>query len=413
MRNTSKIARKKEMKSLGKKSKNITKKTKKTSTKSKTSNRWLEIKKRATGRERRDETTNNMIKLMDRLPEIYEFYKTLDEKQIIALGFYKGAGSFFQTSYLINDRPVKFEYFNHAYSSLFDIKKKKVTEEHFKFNISKLPKLVEDQTNEIIDTLNDLLTIYKCNNVPKLKNNDILFRGMSLNNKSSFIRDIKIALETDEEYIFENFMSTSLDRDVATTFSHIQYNYDDNSSAYIFVFRNLEGIPFVYMPARTRIHYEKNVYMDNINNLYEFTLPRGLVVKIEAIEQVNSEFYNKNIKYNDLRGLNRKEIEEKLLTKMYMVYCKCIRVNMKTIKKFSLTGLRWKHNHNFYYNYLYDNYEEKCLDYGRIGISDYNLDMLKAVYNNRPKFAKNGEKNINNDLNVRTITAEKLLGMDV
>ena len=248
------------------------------------------LKARITRKSARKFDVERVGKILNILPKFTKFYDKLSPNELMAVKYYKGMGSYFQSNLLANystdgkgngkgkdipQREIKFPF------SLFD-------EESFRkdifqngidlipfnnsFDIKDLQKYIETSYKARITLLNRLDKIYDRNDCPKMTGEEILFRGMRATPDT---KNLKVG----DTYLFKNFISTTIDRSVAERFSGGQC---------IFIFINMKDIPFIYMPHTKQYTNKFSTFMMEqkaLIDLSEYTLPRNLEFKIEKIEK--------------------------------------------------------------------------------------------------------------------------------
>jgi len=205
----------------------------------------------------------------------------------MAIKYYKGRGSFFQSQLLAdhrsktkddNDNKREFTFpFSLMEETRFREDISPYTNELLpftkSFDIKELPKYIETSYKARITLLNRLDKIYDKPECPRMTDNEILFRGMGMN---PLIKKLKVG----DTYLFKNFISTTVDRQIAENFS---------GGYCLFVLMGLKDIPFIYMPnSKGYGKQDFSKFMMEQNPLYDFseyTLPRNLEFKIERIEK--------------------------------------------------------------------------------------------------------------------------------
>ena len=310
------------------------------------------LKRRITRKSIRKFTVDRTSKIMNILPEFIKFYNSLDNDYIMALKYYKGPGSFFQSSLLTykpdrkkTPRKLYFPFWYsqdyHLFNDILGQKTLELLPFSYSIDITQIDAYIKKSYNARITLLNRLDEIYNMKKCPRMTGNEILFRGM---HSIPEIHKLKVG----DSYLFENFISTTIDRDVAETFS-------GGRDSCIFVLQNMKDIPFLYMPGnklRTDDKYTKFIGdVPSRWDLSEYTLPRNLEFVIERIEDnykssSSSSFTNRSIesgKYSNLlkvlrkRGLldsvesdtkdeekkseKRNAIEENIYPKVKFIYC--------------------------------------------------------------------------------------------
>jgi len=221
---------------------------------------------------------NNIISL---IPKFAKFYNKLSNKEIMALKYYKGPGSFWQTQFLTNEkipREVEFPfniYDEQSFRNDIYGEGKDVYPMLKSFDIKDIPNYIENNYKARIMLLNILDSIYNKPECPRFTGEEILFRGMTA--PPSLLK-----CKAGDSFLFKNFMSSTFDRNIAERFS----NHD-----VLLIFSDMKNIPFIYMPhdkpnVGSGTEYTKNLKNLNIlNDLSECTLPRNLEFKINRIEE--------------------------------------------------------------------------------------------------------------------------------
>lgn len=227
---------------------------------------------------------DRVSKILDILPKFVKFYNKLSPLQIIALKFYKGIGSQFQSKILSDDatsktREISFPfYYIHDRSLRSDITEfaSQYMPMSLSLDIKDIEKYVETSYKTRFSLLNVLNNIYDMPDCPKLTGIEILFRGMQYTPQ---IKKLKVG----DTYTFKNFISTTIDRNIAEKYSR---------GDCIFVLMDMKNIPFIYMPNSKDYPYDINKSFSQFmmdRNIYydfsEYTLPRNLEFKIVKIEK--------------------------------------------------------------------------------------------------------------------------------
>ena len=243
--------------------------------------KYQNIKNRFTRKDVRKYEVERVSNIISLLPKFTNFYNKLSSQELMALKFYKGAGSFWQTQLLTNEKTPREVLFpfdiweeqsfrNDIYSEGKDIYPMLKS-----FDIKDIPNYIENNYKARIKLLNTLDTIYNKKDCPHFTGEEILFRGMSAP------PSLKKCKEGDN-FLFKNFMSTTFDRNISEIFS-------GNNT--LLIFTNMKDIPFLYMPnnktnASSGINYTKNMKDLHILDDYsECTLPRNLEFTIDKIEE--------------------------------------------------------------------------------------------------------------------------------
>lgn len=246
------------------------------------------IKAKITRKSVRKFDISRVGKVIDILPKFIKFYDKLSPNEIMAIKFYKGHGSFFQ-SQLLTDHRGKNKDKNNDYAREFSFPFHLWAETRFRddispyynellpfnksFDIKELSKYIETSYKARITLLNRLDKIYDRTDCPRLTGDEILFRGMQNN---EIIKKLKVG----DKYLFKNFISTTVDRNIAERFS---------GGETMFVLMGLKDIPFIFMPNSKAYGKDKfskfMMEQEPIYDLSEYTLPRNLEFKIERIEK--------------------------------------------------------------------------------------------------------------------------------
>jgi hypothetical protein len=303
------------------------------------------LKRRITHKSIRKFTVDRTNKILDILPQFIKFYDSLDNDYIMAVKYYKVSGSFFQSSLLTykpdrKNTPRKlffpFSYYEDywLYNDILGKKTLDLLPFSYSIDITQIDAYIKKSYNARLTLLNRLDEIYNMKKCPRMIGEEILFRGM---HSIPEIHKLKVG----DSYLFENFISTTVDREVAERFS----GGDDSC---IFVLQNMKDIPFLYMPGnklRSDEKYSKFIgNLPSIWDLSEYTLPRKLEFIIERIEYnyKSSSFTHQSIqsgKYSNLlkvlkkRGLlsssdtdskdedKKSVVEENIFPKVKFIYC--------------------------------------------------------------------------------------------
>ena len=260
-----------------------------------------EIKRKVTRKHVRQHEIERVDKIVTLIPKFIKFYNKFTKDDLLALKYYKGQGSFFQTILLTNEKKPReihfpfpifqeesfrrdvYNYGNEIYPMLKS------------FDIKDTPAYIENNYRARINILNNLDKIYNKVDCPKLSGDEILFRGMEL--PASWKK-----YKEGDSFTFKNFISTSADRNIAERFS-------DHDS--MFILQGIKDIPFLYMPQNkfmesTPIDYTKKMNkLMPYNDISEYTLPRNLEFKIDTIEDgfIGPQEYS---------GWNRKQNKNRL-----------------------------------------------------------------------------------------------------
>jgi hypothetical protein len=246
------------------------------------------LKEKITRRSIRKFEIERILDISRIIPLFTKFYSLLNDNEVMALRFYKSMGSRFQSNLLARETFIKgkskelaFPFSKYDEDEFrLDILGKNNHEDYIPLSlncdIKELMPFIQNSYNTRINLLNHLDKIYDNPNCPKLVNDIILFRGMDM---SDNLRKLKVG----DTYTFENFISTTLDRNVAEA-------YTPANNGCIFIFMDLKDIPYIYMP-NSKLYYteptfSKFITQNNvISDLAEFTLPRNLEFRIEHIEK--------------------------------------------------------------------------------------------------------------------------------
>lgn len=253
------------------------------------------VKARITRKSLRKFDIERVGKIVDILPKFVKFYDKLTPNDIMAIKYYKGHGSFFQSQLLADHRGKNKDDNKREFTFPFNLRVEISFREDISpytnellpftksFDIKELPKYIETSYKARITLLNRLDKIYDKPECPRMTGEEILFRGMGMN---SLIKKLKVG----DTYLFKNFISTTVDRQVAENFSN---------SECVFVLMGLKDIPFIYMP-NSKVYGKQDfskfmMEQEPFYDFSEYTLPRNLEFKIERIEKkplnLNSEMF--------------------------------------------------------------------------------------------------------------------------
>ena len=253
---------------------------------SKTVKSFRDLDRKITRRPIREFEIDRVNKILNALPKFTKFYNSLSNDEITAIKYYKGFGSYFQSQLLSGyDKNksekmrfhIPFDYFeeNSLRIDLYGIKINNLIPFTNSLDIKDLSNYINTSYTVRIELLNRLDNIYNRVDCPKLTGDEILFRGMQANNN---IKKLKVG----DTYLFTNFISTTIDRNIAERFTSARVG-----NPCLFIFMNLKNIPFIYMP-NNKLN-ENTSYLKFMksripfNDLSEYTLPRNLEFQIEKI----------------------------------------------------------------------------------------------------------------------------------
>ena len=312
--------------------------------------KYRKIKQNISRKDVRKYEVDRVSNIISLIPQFTKFYNKLSTKEIMALKYYKGPGSFWQTDLLTNEktpREILFP-FNIWDEQSFrnDIygEGKDVYPMLKSFDIKDIPNYIENNYKARIMLLNTLDTIYNKPDCPRFTGEEILFRGMKA--PPSLLK-----CKEGDSFLFKNFMSSTFDRNIAERFS---------GQDVLLIFSDMKDIPFIYMPhnksnVSSGTEYTKNLKQLNIlYDLSECTLPRNLEFTINRIEEgmvspmqarmnmQNKGKKNKTIKtYDKLENILKRKglidskeehtddknklIEDKIFPKIKIYYCSLLK----------------------------------------------------------------------------------------
>jgi hypothetical protein len=243
--------------------------------------KYRKIKQNISRKDVRKYEVDRVSNIISLIPKFTKFYNKLSTKEIMALKYYKGYGSFWQTQFLTNEkspREVTFPFniwSEQAFRNDIYGEGKNVYPMLKSFDIKDIPNYIENNYKARIMLLNTLDTIYNNPECPRFTGEEILFRGMGA--PPSLLK-----CKAGDSFLFKNFMSSTFDRNEAERFA-----WGD----ILLIFSDMKDIPFIYMPndkpiLSSGIEYTKNLKNLSILNDYsECTLPRNLEFKINRIEE--------------------------------------------------------------------------------------------------------------------------------
>ena len=280
----------------GKTSKHTTKmKTTKMKTTAKMHNeiKHKALKRKITRKAERKYVVERVINMTKLLPKFINFYKKLKPDEVLALKYYKGYGSNFQTKLLTNEtKPIEITFpftIDETKSFEYIINNGNIINPSIpSFDFKDIPIYIYNNYNARLNMLNKLDSIFIKPQCPRLTGNEVLFRGLV---SYPSLKKCKAG----DTHIFKNFMSSSLDRTIAEIYSN---------SDTMLVFTGMKDIPFIYTPnngndniSKSGSEYSK--YASNtqiIFDLSECTLPRNLEFKINRIEdgKLGNYFFSKS-----------------------------------------------------------------------------------------------------------------------
>ena len=237
------------------------------------------IKKQIARNDLRKYEIQRTSKILKVLPQFVKFYDKLSDSDIRALKFYKGSGSYWQTQLLTDtskqrEIAVPFDIYDEE-SLRHDIMGNNIVNllpMSKSLDIKDMSKYIENSLKTRIILLNRLENIFNHKDCPKLTGDEILFRGISI------FPELK-KKKVGDTIKFKNFMSSTIDRKVAEMFS---------GNDTLLILSGLKDVPFIYMPNSKKYGNQKFAqFAVNQHASYdfsEFTLPRNLEFKIDAID---------------------------------------------------------------------------------------------------------------------------------
>jgi hypothetical protein len=269
------------------------------------------VKAKITHKSQRKFYIERVGKIVDILPKFVKFYDKLRPNEIMAIKYYKSYGSRFQSQILADHCGKTKDDNKREFTFPFSLREEVRFREDISpyinellpftksFDIKELPKYIETSYKARITLLNSLDKIYDNPECPRLTGDEILFRGMEMN---SLIKKLKVG----DTYLFKNFISTTVDKQIAEN-----YSYGDC----LFVLIGLKDIPFIYMPnnkAYGKQDFSKFIMAQQpFNDFSEYTLPRNLEFKLERIEKKPLN----NPERFDIKNTNTFEKLQKVLKK--------------------------------------------------------------------------------------------------
>lgn len=281
-----------------------------------------------------------------RMHDIIKFYSKCSEQQINALKYYKGMGVTFMTKYLIEDKipPQGVPYYDFTYNYIHEclgIKTPKNTDVMLK----NVKSYVENFINLQLDQINVIDSIFERSDVTKLTDEVIVYRGMECIGKEN--------MKVGDTYTFKNFISTSIDRNVAERYASGPLEVGNHKC--LFVIRNLKDIPYLYLQPRMGVeHVNPDKMLKEISpqsELFEYILPRGIQVKINEVKQEYSTDNKLNyiVSPNQIKNIFKKEYDPNkdfYFIKFTVYYCDVVKIIEKTpIGKHTITN-----NTEIYFN---------------------------------------------------------------
>lgn len=261
------------------------------------------LDKRITTKPVRDLEVARAQSILNILPVFTKFYDKLSSDELAAIKYYKGYGSMFQ-SYLLAAKPAKPDekkkfYVPFHYGEEISLRRDLFgslpdTSLYFQpsLDIKEFSKYIDTSYSARIELLNRLDKIYTRPDCPRMTGNEILFRGMQCNDT---IKKLKVG----DKYLFQNFISTTIDKKIAERFTSAWRG----EHPCVFVLIDMKDIPFIYMPNSqnnyTNIKYSTFMKSTNLyQDLSEYTLPRNLEFTIERIEKKSISSHPNNKKGN-------------------------------------------------------------------------------------------------------------------
>jgi hypothetical protein len=239
------------------------------------------------------------------LPKFVKFYNKLSDAQIRAIKYYLGPGSFWQTMMLtstIKNREISVPFiFNEESSLRRDIMGDNAVQLlplTKSIDIKDLDTYIKNSITTRVKLLNRLEEVYNRLDCPKLTGNEILFRGIGMFPE---LKKCKVG----DKIKFKNFMSSSLDRKIAEMYS---------GGDTLLIMTGLKDVPFIYMPNSKEYGNQKfGAFAANMEinwDLSEFTLPRNLEFKVDAIDEdiiTHTYYSNKPVSFKKLTSILTKK----------------------------------------------------------------------------------------------------------
>jgi len=275
----------------------------------KTKKSYSSLDKRITRKPVRDFEVLRVQSILDILPAFTKFYDKLSRDDIIAIKYYKGFGSFFNSNLLVAKQSKSIDklkltvpfYYDEEILLRRDLFGSTTNPELYfqpSLDIKELGKYIDSSYSIRIKLLNRLDNIYSHPDCPRMKGQEILFRGMQA---SDIIRKLKVG----DKYLFQNFISTTIDKKIAERFTGAW----GGGHPCVFILMNMKDIPFIYMPNKklsdVNIKYSTFMKSGNLFQDYsEYTLPRNLEFTIERIENKPITTHS-NIKNGNFAALEK------------------------------------------------------------------------------------------------------------
>ena len=269
----------------------------------KTKKSYSSLDKRITRKPVRDFEVLRVQTILDILPAFTKFYDKLSRDDIIAIKYYYRDGCFFNTYLLVTEQSKSINklkltvpfYYAEEMSLRRDLFGSTTNPELYfqpSLDIKELGKYIDSSYSTRIELLNRLDNIYSRPDCPRMKGQEILFRGMQA---SDIIRKLKVG----DKYLFQNFISTTIDKKVAEFYTR---KYGEGYPC-VFILMNMKDIPFIYMPNKklSDVNIKYSTFMKSLNlfnDLSECTLPRNLEFTIERIENKPMSAYSNKINGN-------------------------------------------------------------------------------------------------------------------
>lgn len=282
--------------------------------KKKTQKSYSSLNKRITRKPVRDFEVLRVQAILDILPAFTKFYDKLSHNELAAIKYYKGYGSFFNSNLLVAN-PAKPDEKKKFYVPFYYDKEISLRRDLFggttnpdlyfqpSLDIKELGKYIDTSYSTRIELLNRLDNIYSRPDCPRMKGQEILFRGMRGNDA---IKKLKVG----DKYLFQNFISTTIDKKIAELYTSAW----GEGHPCVFVLMNMKDIPFIYMPnskpSDTSIKYSTFMKSrDLFQDISEYTLPRNLEFIIERIENkpISSHPNNKNNNFTTLEKILKRK----------------------------------------------------------------------------------------------------------
>lgn len=216
----------------------------------------------------------------DLLEETLSFKKTLTQEESDALAKYKTDSSHFYqviNGYLIGNINITKALTEVQVSQEF---RRSSNLENFFQNVTNI---YNNQIELAKKTIVLIDQVFQKENIPRLKGNEKVYRGMAVDNNTEFLKKIVVG----DELMFDNYSSGSLSKSKATEFTYGNY-------CCLFLLENLKNVPYLVLDFDK--YLDKDFERSILKEEFEIFMPRGLKFRITGIEDFKADDYRRLFK---------------------------------------------------------------------------------------------------------------------